>query len=92
MQKYLVLIEKAESNYSSFSPDVPGCIAHGKSVEQTISNMKEALELHIGELVEIPEAKGLQHHRNAGIFKEGGVDANCFVVHVEIRSKNNMDV
>lgn len=91
MQKYLVLIEKAESNYSSFSPDVPGCIAYGKSVEQTISNMKEALELHVEALAEIPQAKGLQHHRNAGIFKEGGVDANCFVVHVEVNSKSNIN-
>ncbi|MBC7828945.1 MAG: type II toxin-antitoxin system HicB family antitoxin [Chitinophagaceae bacterium] len=91
MQKYLVLIEKAESNYSSFSPDVPGCRAYGKSVEETLANMKEALELHIEELDEMPLAKGLQHHRNAGIFKEGGVDANCFVVHVEIHSKNNIN-
>jgi len=89
MQKYLVLVEKSESQYSSFSPDVPGCVASGKSVEQTIANMKEALKSHIEELAEMPEAKGLQHHRNNGIFKEGGVDANCFVVHVEVSSKNN---
>ena len=88
MQKYLVLVEKADGNYSSFSPDVPGCKASGKSVEQTIANMKEALESHIGELDVMPEAKGLQHHRNNGIFKEGGVDANCFVVHVEVASKS----
>ena len=88
MEKYLILIEKAESNYSSFSPDVPGCIASGKSVEQTITNMKEALELHLDQLEEMPEAKGLQYHRNNGVFREGGVDANCFVIHVEIASRN----
>lgn len=90
MQKYLVLIEKTESNYSSFSPDVPGCLSHGNSVQQAIANMKEALELHIDELDEIPLAKGLQHHRNAGIFNEGEIDANCFVVHIEINSNNNI--
>lgn len=91
MQKYLVLIEKTEGNYSSFSPDVPGCIAHGKSVQQTITNMREALALHIENLAEMPEAKGLQHHRNSGVFKEGGVDSNCFVIHVEVASKNSIN-
>lgn len=44
--KYAVVIEKAESNYSAYAPDVPGSIATGDTVEDTIKMMKEALEFH----------------------------------------------
>ena len=30
-KKYLVIIEKANDNYSAYSPDVPGCIATGRT-------------------------------------------------------------
>lgn len=32
---YLVVIEQAEGNYSAYSPDLPGCISTGATVEQT---------------------------------------------------------
>ncbi|MDQ3683004.1 MAG: type II toxin-antitoxin system HicB family antitoxin, partial [Bacteroidota bacterium] len=35
LQKYLVVIEKAEHNYSAFSPDLLGCITAGNTVEET---------------------------------------------------------
>jgi len=56
MQKYLVVIEKAENNYSAFSPDVLGCVATGKTIEKTIKNMKDALEFHLEGDEEIPQA------------------------------------
>ena len=46
-KNYLVVIEKAENNYSAFSPDVWGCVATGDTLEQTTLLMKEALQLHI---------------------------------------------
>ena len=33
--KYLVIIEKANDNYFAYLPDVPGCIATGKTIEET---------------------------------------------------------
>jgi predicted RNase H-like HicB family nuclease len=45
--KYLVIIEKADGNYSAYSPDLPGCVATGLSVEKTLSRMKEAIQFHI---------------------------------------------
>ena len=73
MQKYLVIIEKAPNNYSAFSPDVPGCVATGVTVEETISEMKSALEFHLESLDEIPEAKGLRYHLDSGdlVYEEG---------------------
>ncbi len=47
MQKFLIVIEKAEKNYSAYSPDLPGCIATGQTVQETEKNMYEAIELHL---------------------------------------------
>lgn len=47
MSKYTIVIEKAEDNYSAYCPDLPGCIATGRTEEETIQRMKEAIEFHI---------------------------------------------
>lgn len=47
MTEYRVFIEKAGRNYSAYSPDLPGCIATGKTPEETARNMREAIELHL---------------------------------------------
>lgn len=45
--KYLVIIEKANDNYSAYSPDLPGCVATGITIERTLIRMKEAIQFHI---------------------------------------------
>jgi predicted RNase H-like HicB family nuclease len=45
--RYLVITEQADNNYSAYAPDVPGCISTGKTVEETLSNYREALQLHL---------------------------------------------
>ena len=61
MRKFLIVIEKAENNYSAYSPDVLGCVTTGKTREETRRNMIEALEFHLEGLVEdgdpIPETE-----------------------------------
>lgn len=47
MSKYLIIIETTETGFSAYSPDLPGCISTGKTVEETEHNMKEAIEFHI---------------------------------------------
>jgi predicted RNase H-like HicB family nuclease len=47
MVKYLIIIEKARKNYSAFSPDLPGCVATGKTRATAERNMKKAIELHV---------------------------------------------
>jgi predicted RNase H-like HicB family nuclease len=47
MQSYLIIIEKADGNYSAYSPDLPGCIATGKTRKQVTENMHAAIELHL---------------------------------------------
>jgi len=35
MYRFLVVIEKANGNYSAYSPDLPGCVATGATREET---------------------------------------------------------
>jgi predicted RNase H-like HicB family nuclease len=59
-QRYLVVFEKSPSNYSSFAPDVPGCVSAGISLEEARHNMTEALRFHFEGMLEdgdpIPDA------------------------------------
>ena len=41
--KYAVVIEQAESNYSAYVPDLPGCVTTGATLEETERNMREAI-------------------------------------------------
>ena len=52
MSRYLIVIEKAKSNYSAYSPDLPGCIATGKKRVETLQNMREAIEMQPRGLLE----------------------------------------
>jgi predicted RNase H-like HicB family nuclease len=57
--RYSVVIEKGKNNYSAYLPDVPGCIATGRTPEATMKRLAEALEMHLAGLREdglpIPE-------------------------------------
>lgn len=45
--KYLVVIEPTETGFSAYSPDLPGCVSTGATVEETEANMREAIEFHL---------------------------------------------
>lgn len=52
-QRYLILIEGGPpSNYSAWSPDLPGCIATGATLEDAESEMRAAIALHLEGIVE----------------------------------------
>jgi predicted RNase H-like HicB family nuclease len=57
--RYGVVIEKAEHNYAAYVPDLPGCVATGKTLEQTQRAIREAIRFHLeglrAEGVVIPE-------------------------------------
>ncbi len=52
MHRYLVIFEKANDNYSAYSPDIPGCIATGKTHEEAEKNIKKAISFHFEGLKE----------------------------------------
>lgn len=45
--RYAIVIEKSENNYGAWVPDLPGCVATGKSVEVVEKRIREAIELHL---------------------------------------------
>ena len=45
--KYSVVIERANTNFSAYVPDLPGCIATGKTREEVELLIREAIEYHI---------------------------------------------
>lgn len=50
--RYPIIIERTARNYSAFSPDLPGCVATGRTLEQTIKNMEQAIRMHLRGLQE----------------------------------------
>lgn len=50
--RYLIVIEKANGNYSAYLPDIPGCVATGKTKEEVRKLILEALSLHLEGLEE----------------------------------------
>ena len=59
MKRYLVVIEQANGNLSAYSPDLPGCVATGRTRAEVEANMRAAIQMHIEGLREdglpIPE-------------------------------------
>lgn len=59
LDNYLIIIEKQNNNYSAYCPDVPGCIATGKTPDEARKEFLQALEFHFEGLREdnlpIPE-------------------------------------
>ena len=45
--KYLIIIEKTDTGYSAYSPDIDGCIAVGDTKKECEKSMKEALTYHL---------------------------------------------
>lgn len=45
--KFAVVIEQADSNYSAYVPDLPGCVATGANIKDTEQAIREAIEFHI---------------------------------------------
>jgi predicted RNase H-like HicB family nuclease len=61
MYRFLMIIEKAKNNYSAYSPDLPGCVATGKTTREVEINMHQAIQMHVDGMKEdklpIPQSK-----------------------------------
>ncbi len=45
--RYAIVIEKGESNYAAYVPDLLGCVATGETVEETEREIRAAIDLHL---------------------------------------------
>jgi len=61
-QKVGVVIEKDERGYYAYCPELEGCQTQGDSLEEVLSNIKEAIELYLETLSE--------EERNESLSKE----------------------
>jgi predicted RNase H-like HicB family nuclease len=59
MRKYAIIIEKTNTGYSAYVPDLLGCVATGSTLEQVEQFIYEGIQMHIEGMIEdglpIPE-------------------------------------
>ena len=61
--EFLVIVEKGESSFGAYVPDLPGCVAAGQSRREVVKLIREGIHLHIrtmheaGEPVPRPSSK-----------------------------------
>jgi predicted RNase H-like HicB family nuclease len=51
-KEYTVIYERGERNWSAYVPDLPGCVATGKTRKEIERVVREAIEFHIEGLVQ----------------------------------------
>jgi predicted RNase H-like HicB family nuclease len=47
MSRYLIILEETATGYSAYSPDLPGCVATGRTREEVKREMHDAIQFHI---------------------------------------------
>ena len=64
--RFLVVIEKAGSNYSAYSPDLQGCVATGRTQSEAEKRMHSAIKMHVTGLKEddlpVPRSSSLAEY------------------------------
>ena len=71
MYRFLVIIEKGDQSYGAYSPDLPGCVATGKTLEEVKANMRDAIRMHIEGMIEdhepIPASETMADYMDVAI-------------------------
>ncbi len=47
---FRVVFERTETGYTAYVPALRGCVSQGKTKEETVANIKEAMELYLESL------------------------------------------
>ena len=57
--RILVVVERTETGYAAYCPDLPGCVATGESQSAVETTMRDAIEFHLdgmrAEGLDVPE-------------------------------------
>ncbi|MGK7929140.1 MAG: type II toxin-antitoxin system HicB family antitoxin [Spirulina sp.] len=58
--RYAIVIEKGQTSYGAYVPDLPGCVAVGETLQEVRELIAEAIAFHLEAIKEdgltIPEA------------------------------------
>ena len=55
MKEYTVILERGETSWGAYVPDLPGCVAVAETREETEKLIRDAIKLHIMDLRESGE-------------------------------------
>ncbi len=73
--EYTVVIETAPANYAAYVPDLPGCVATGKTKEEVIAEIRDAIAFHIESLLEhgepVPKPQTVAASVDVGVLVAG---------------------
>jgi predicted RNase H-like HicB family nuclease len=60
MKLHIVLEPSEDGGYTVYVPALPGCISEGDTVEESLTNIKEAIHLYLTEVDDdrVPLAEG----------------------------------
>lgn len=50
--RYMIVIEKGDTSYGAYVPDLPGCVAVGETEDEVKRLIQEAIEFHLEDLTE----------------------------------------
>jgi len=57
--RQVILIPDEDGDYAVEVPSLPGCISQGDTVDEALENIKEAIDLHIADMIangeDVPE-------------------------------------
>ena len=45
--KYAIVVEKGDTSFGAYVPDLPGCVAAAATRDEVLKLIKEAIEFHI---------------------------------------------
>jgi predicted RNase H-like HicB family nuclease len=54
----VVLEPSEEGGYTALVPALPGCISEGETIDEAMRNMREAVELYLEPLEDVPAREG----------------------------------
>ncbi len=72
MRQYVILIEKGEGNFGAFAPSLPGCVSVGKTRQEAIDNIHEAIQFHLDSMAQ--HGSGWRPYPRRGL---GSCDVGC---------------
>ena len=55
-QNFSVVIERNKDGYFAFCPELQGCYSQGNTYEETLENIKDAIKLHVEDILASGEA------------------------------------
>ena len=68
--QYAIVIEKGETSYGAYVPDLPGCVAVGETEAEVRKLIREAIDFHLEGLrlsgSPIPQPTSLVEYVDAG--------------------------